>query len=85
MFTKQFAKDLAERAVKTFAQALAAAVIAGETTGLLDADWSGYLSVAGLATVLSVLTSVGSGAVTGTDSASVVDTAGKRELPYSGQ
>lgn len=69
MFTKTFLKDTAERAVKTFAQSLVASLAVG--TGLLDVDWLNALSIAGLATIISVLTSVGSGYV-GDDSASAV-------------
>lgn len=70
MFTKTFLKDTAERAVKTFAQSMAAVLTAG-VTGVLDVDWMNALSVSLLATLVSVLTSVGSGYV-GDDSASVV-------------
>lgn len=48
----------AERAVKTFAQA-AIAVGSGDGLGLLDIDWTGTASVAALAAVISVLTSIG--------------------------
>lgn len=70
MFTKTFWKDTVERAVKTFAQSLVASLAVG--TGLLDVDWVNALSIAGLATVISVLTSVGSGYV-GDDSASAIN------------
>lgn len=70
MFTKTFWKDTAERAVKTFAQSLAAVLTAG-ATGVLDVDWMNALSVSLLATLVSVLTSLGSGYV-GDDSASAV-------------
>lgn len=70
MFTKLFLKDTAERAVKTFAQSLAAVLTAG-ATGVLDVDWTNALSVSLLATLVSVLTSLGSGYV-GDDSASAV-------------
>lgn len=70
MFTKLFLKDTAERAVKTFAQSLAAVLTAG-ATGVLDVDWMNALSVSLLATLVSVLTSLGSGYV-GDDSASVI-------------
>ena len=56
-----------ERAVKTFAQTAAAMLVAAGS-GLLDADWGTVVSVAGMAAVVSVLTSVGSGAATGTPS-----------------
>jgi hypothetical protein len=63
MFTRRFWKALTERAVKTFAESLGA-ILAGNAVGLLDVDWSGSFSVAGMATLLSVLLSIGSGAVT---------------------
>lgn len=63
MWTKTFALAVIERAVKTFAQA-AAALLTASGIGLLDADWLQILSVAGMAAVVSVLTSVGTGAAT---------------------
>lgn len=54
-----YLKALAERAVKTFCQSLVAILGAG-ATDLLSVGWEQALSVAGLAAVLSVLTSVGS-------------------------
>lgn len=70
MFTRTFLKDITERAIKTFAQALGAVLVANGT-GILDADWTASLSTAGMAALLSVLTSVGSGYV-GDDTASLV-------------
>ncbi len=70
MFSKAFALATAERAVKTFAQTLVALLSVG-ATGLLDVDWPVALSAAGLATLLSVLTSIASGTV-GNDSPSLV-------------
>jgi len=61
MFTALFLKATAERALKTFAQTAVALFVAG--AGLLSVDWLAVLSVAGLATVASVLTSIGSGFV----------------------
>ena len=63
MFTKAFLNASFERAVKTLAQALASLLVA-DGTGILDTDWTAKLSVAGMAAVISVLTSIGSGAVT---------------------
>lgn len=63
MFTKAFINAVIERAIKTFAQSLIAVGLTG-ATGILDVDWTGALSAAGLATVISVLTSVASGAAT---------------------
>ncbi|WP_285122119.1 holin [Lactococcus petauri] len=70
MFNLTFLKDTAERAVKTFAQSMVAVMTAG-ATGVLDVDWMNALSVSLLATLVSVLTSLGSGYV-GDDSASAV-------------
>lgn len=60
-----FAKATLERAVKTFAQALAALLLA-DGTGLLNTAWVDRLSVAGMAALLSVLTSVASAPFGGT-------------------
>lgn len=64
--TKAFLMGALERAVKTFFQTFVAVLVAGVgaeavgmTAGILDADWLTALSVAGLATVLSVATSLG--------------------------
>ncbi len=63
MWTVAFWKAAAERAVKTFAQSLVAYFVAGSVAGLFDVNWGDALSVAGLATLVSVLTSIGSSAV----------------------
>ncbi|MFR0820336.1 MAG: holin [Lactococcus lactis] len=68
---KTFFKDLAERAIKTFAQSLVAVGLAG-ATDLLSVDWINALSVAGLATVVSILTSLASG-IPGDNTASLVN------------
>jgi hypothetical protein len=67
-----FWKSATERAVKTFAQSLSAVGLAG-ATGVLDVDWGNALSVAGLATLLSYLTSIGSDAVTQSDGPSLAN------------
>lgn len=54
---KDFMKDLVERAVKTFAQVLLG-FIGIEGIGFGDVDWLKALSIAGLATLASVLTSI---------------------------
>lgn len=53
----QFWVDTVDRAVATVAQTAVATLTAG-VTGLLDVDWIAVASVAGLAGVVSVLTSV---------------------------
>lgn len=58
--TGAFWADTFERAVRTAAQA-ALGVIGAEQLGLLDVDWSVAGSVAGLAAVVSLLTSVAAG------------------------
>lgn len=63
--------DLAERAIKTLAQTLVATLSVG-ATGLLDVDWQQAASIAGLSAVLSILTSIASGGIGRTRSASVV-------------
>lgn len=70
MFTKKFWKATGERAVKTLAQsALATATAAG--TGLIDTDWVGVASTAGMATVLSLLSSLASSGAGGDDGPSL--------------
>lgn len=57
MFTKLFWKDALERAIKTTAQTVVALWATG-ATGVLDVDWVNAFSVAGLAFIMSILTSV---------------------------
>lgn len=64
--TTTFWLGAAERSIKTFFQTFVAVVLAqlgadaiGATAGILDADWLTALSVAALATVLSLATSIG--------------------------
>ena len=58
LFTLAFWQGAGERGLKTFAQSLVAIIGVG-TLGLLDVDWPAALSVAALAAVVSLLTSVG--------------------------
>jgi hypothetical protein len=55
----EFWKDAAERALKTAAQA-ALAMIGSNATGILAVDWAQIGSVAALAAVISLLTSLAS-------------------------
>jgi hypothetical protein len=74
IWTAAFWKAAAERALKTFAQAFAAFLVA-DATGILDIDWVKGASVAGMATLLSVLTSIGSDlATTGGPSLTTAET-----------
>lgn len=57
MLTGKFLTAALERAVKTFAQTLAAALAVGGLD-LLSVPWGAALSTAGLAALLSLLTSV---------------------------
>jgi hypothetical protein len=55
--TRDFVLDTAERAIKTFAQALIGYFTAG-ALDVLTADWGEALAVAGTAVLLSLLTSL---------------------------
>jgi len=54
---KNFIKDTIERAIKTFAQSLIAVGLVG-ATDIVHADWINALSIAALAAVISILTSI---------------------------
>lgn len=64
LWTRRFWEAAGERAVKTFAQTLAALIVA-DGTGLMDTAWVAILSTAGMAALVSLLTSVASDAATG--------------------
>lgn len=63
LWTLAFWKGLAERAIKTFAQSFIAALgvlgIISGTSGLTQVPWVEALSIAGLSTLLSAITSIG--------------------------
>jgi hypothetical protein len=71
MFTRRFWILTAERMIKTFAQTLASVLVASGV-GLFSAGWAAALSAAGMAAVVSVLTSIGSVKIGPADSPSVV-------------
>ena len=62
MWSKEFWQATLERAIKTFAQSLAS-LLTGDALGILDVDWGQSASVAAMATLLSVLTSVASSGI----------------------
>lgn len=72
MFTKQFLRDLLERATKTAAQTLVLAVGASQGFDLFTADWRTLAGAAAGGFVLSVLSSVASAPFGDHSSASVV-------------
>lgn len=68
---KVFWTKAAERAIKTVAQS-ALSVLTVSATGILDVDWLGIGSVAALAGVVSLLTSIVSTGVSDSSSPSLV-------------
>lgn len=56
LLTKEFASMAAERAIKTFAQTLLGGITVGATFEMIS--WLYILSVAGVATLASLLTSI---------------------------
>lgn len=74
MFNKTFWTSALERALKTFAQA-GVALLLGDGLNLLTVDWATVGATAGLAAVVSLLTSVGSAPFGPEGSPSLVDTA----------
>lgn len=77
MFTKAFWLSLTERAGKTFCQTLLGLLSTGTTVGLLNVNWGSALELAGVTTLLSILTSLASAPIGPFASASVVH--GKHE------
>lgn len=76
MRSKQFWQDLGERAVKTFAQTMVAALAVG--VPIWEMDWVSALGIAAGATALSALTSIASAGVRSPESASLVTPPPKR-------
>lgn len=71
IWTGVFWKDAVERCLKTAAQVFATVLLAAGT-GLLDTDWKAAASAAGMAAVISLVTSVGSNVVNPTGTASLL-------------
>ena len=72
MFTKIFLVQLAERAVKTFAQTLVALAGASQMDWL-NLDWQHLTATAAIAAGLSALTSIASDKIGPADSPSMVN------------
>ena len=72
MLTASFWKGAAERAIKTIAQSLLA-VLGVTGIGFGDVDWIASLSVAGLAGVASILTSIVNPTFTAGDTVDTTD------------
>ncbi|GFK19259.1 holin [Corynebacterium glutamicum] len=70
MRSRQFWEDTAERAIKTFAQALLGVFVAGVT--IMSVSWVDALAVGATAALVSVLTSVASAGSGDHESASLV-------------
>jgi len=85
VFSKAYGLDVGERAIRTFAQALAAVWVAGAVTGLADVDWATSLSVAGMASVMSVLMSIGAGFLPETGDASLLPSADTDENDFGSE
>ncbi len=72
MFSKAFVLATLERAVKTFGQGLLAFLITDGALSIVDVDFGQAAGVSGLAALVSVLTSIVSGAVTSQPGPSLV-------------
>ncbi|SDR76114.1 holin [Corynebacterium timonense] len=79
MFATTFWKGAAERAVKTFAQSLVAAIGVGTAVPVWELGWEEMLGIAATATVLSVLTSIASAGAAEPGTPSLVTTTEPRD------
>lgn len=79
-FTADFWRFSSERAIKSFAQSLLAVLSVGGL-GLLEVNWVTALSTAGMATLLSLLTSIGSAQVGPNDNPSVISASEPEPAP----
>lgn len=73
MFTQEFWKDAAERAIKTFAQSLVAVLSVAVATPIWDIDWVGAAGVSITAAALSLLTSIAGSGTGSPDDGSFID------------
>lgn len=70
LFNSVFLKDMGERAVRVFAASLLGAFTASETVATIH--WPAVLAVAGTAVLISVLTSLVSIPISGSQTASLI-------------
>lgn len=79
LFTEEFWVDTLERAIRTACQtALSAGIVGG--VGLFEVDWPNVCSVALVAALASVLTSVASSGKTGSISPASLASSGKARV-----
>lgn len=71
MWTASFWLQALERAIKTFAQA-AVALLTADGIGVAEIEWGGTAAAAGLAALVSILTSLAGAGVGAPDSPSLV-------------
>ncbi|MFE0875342.1 holin [Streptomyces smyrnaeus] len=76
MNTAAFWKATAERAVRTFAQAVLG-IVGADGLGVLDVDWAEAFSVGGLAAVVALLTAVATSG-TGGEGPGITETVAQR-------
>ena len=76
MYSWCFWKDAIERTVRTFTEATVA-LLTASGSGLLDTDFRQVLSIAGMAALIALMTSVTAGAVSPATGASLGTTAPK--------
>ena len=76
MYSWCFWKDAIERTVRTFAEATVA-LLTASGTGLLDTDFRQVLSIAGMAALIALMTSLTAGAVSPATGASLGTTSPK--------
>lgn len=73
MISASFVRDAIERAAKTAAQSAIAVLTADQVIGLIEVNWGEGASVVGLATLISLLTSIASARVGTKGTASLAD------------
>lgn len=81
MFTKEFWLDAAERAIKTFVQAILSVLVVSGTT-VLNADWAGGLATGATAALISFLMSLVSTGVNKTDDGEPVTASVLHDVTY---